>query len=315
MVGPTVNPFEPVPLTTTPRAGELKMGHPKPFTGKRSDLDKFLQEVELYLEINDEIYDTDKKKIAFTLSFMTEGDAESWKGGFLRNAKQPTGGLNLGTWAQFQTDIVKDFKPYDAPGDALEELTNLQMGTNSIEDHIARYKALLSAAGVADTSPPAIDYFRKSLNIPLQRKILELPTQPKDLKEWYEWASRLDNNYRRMQRILGRPSDKPSDKGKNGPKRWTFSGAWRDPNTMDVDAMTLEKQTEMMRKGLCFRCEKPGHLSRDCPEKQKTPTQSASTTPKKMNPRELVAHIRSLTATLDEKEKEEFFGLADEGDF
>ena len=64
--------------------------------GKRGELDKFIQDVCLYININKGIYDTDKKKIGYVLSFMNEGDAKSWKGQFLQNA-QTTTGLDLGT--------------------------------------------------------------------------------------------------------------------------------------------------------------------------------------------------------------------------
>jgi hypothetical protein len=64
-------------VTTAPvKASELKLNQPKPFTGKRSEVDDFLQDVELYLEINEEIYNTDKKKIAYALTFMNEGVLE-----------------------------------------------------------------------------------------------------------------------------------------------------------------------------------------------------------------------------------------------
>jgi hypothetical protein len=41
-------------------------------------------------------------------------------------------------------DLKAAFQPYDAPGDALEELTELKMGNTTIEDHIAKYKIILS---------------------------------------------------------------------------------------------------------------------------------------------------------------------------
>jgi hypothetical protein len=189
----------------------------------------------------------------------------SWKTQFLRNARQPTG-LDLETWTQFQTNVQKAFAPYDALGDALEELTALKMGSNTIEDHIAKYKILLDRSGVAETSPSAVDYFRKTLNIPLQRKLLE-PTPPNSLQEWYKWAVRLDNNFRKMQRILGRAIGKTSEKAKEEPRRrWNFQK--KDPNAMDVDTLAMAKRTEYMKKGLCFGCGKPGHLSRDCTEKR-----------------------------------------------
>ena len=43
---------------------------PKSFNGKGEDLDNFLQDVVLYLDINDDLYNNDEKKIAYTLSFI-----------------------------------------------------------------------------------------------------------------------------------------------------------------------------------------------------------------------------------------------------
>ena len=100
---------------------------------------------------------------------------------------------------------------------------------------------------------------------------------------------------------------------------------------MDVDVitkvykkMTDEERTELMRKGLCFKCKKKGHLSRDCPERKgkATAPQSATTaptpapaTPKKMTAKELMAHIRSLMALLNEEEKTEFYDEAEKEGF
>ena len=75
-----------------------------------------------------------------------------------------------------------------------------------------------------------------------------------------------------------------------------------------------------MKKGLCFRCQKAGHLSRDCPEKKGKAAvpQSTATTPapipatlKKMTAKELMAHIQSLTALLNDDEKTEFYDKAE----
>ena len=91
---------------------------------------------------------------------------------------------------------------------------------------------------------------------------------------------------------------------------------------MDVDALNIEKRNEMMKKGLCFRCEKPGHLSRDCPNKGKPAASTSTSTappsyspPKKMGGKELYTHIRSLTALMSHKEKDEFYKEAEEEGF
>ena len=98
---------------------------------------------------------------------------------------------------------------------------------------------------------------------------------------------------------------------------------------MDVDvitktfkAMTDKERTDLMKKGLCFRCKKGGLLSRDCPEKkgkntvpQLTTSTPTPATPKKMTAKELTAHIRSLTALLNEEEKTEFYDEAEKEGF
>ena len=75
-------------------------------------------------------------------------------------------------------------------------------------------------------------------------------------------------------------------------------------------------------KGGSFKCKKEGHLSRDCPERkgkatvpQSTTTAPTPTTPKKMTAKELTAHIRSLTALLNEEEKTEFYDEAEKEGF
>ena len=123
------------------KTSELKLNQRTPFTGKQTEFDDFLQDIKLYLDINEDIYNTNKKKIGYASSFMNEGDAKSWKGEFIQNAQGPTG-LDLGTWTQFVKELTNAFLPYDAPRDALEHLTSMKMGTNTIEDHTAQFKTL-----------------------------------------------------------------------------------------------------------------------------------------------------------------------------
>ena len=147
------------------------------------------------------MYNHPAKKISFALSFINEGDATSWKEQLLEDvmAKEP---FNLGTWDVFEKNLKNVFQPYDAPGDALEEMKILRMGNRSIEEHNAHFKMIITKYGLDKTSPAVIDYYRETLNVPLQRQILSLKNPPKTLQEWYDWAAKLDN-WRKMQQILG----------------------------------------------------------------------------------------------------------------
>ena len=39
-----------------------------------------------------------------------------------------------------------------------------------------------------------------------------------------------------------------------------------------LQKLTPEERAKLAKEGRCFRCRKQGHVSRDCPEKNKTPT-------------------------------------------
>jgi hypothetical protein len=317
--------------TTTHSTTLIKLKDPKTFTGKREELGKFLQDTGLYIAVNDKIYDNDIKKITFVLSYIDEGDAAKWKEEFLESrAKASKGPVDLGTYDQFIADIKQAFQPFDGPGDALEQLKILRMGNNSAEDHVAQFKLLVTRADLTE-SAMLIDAFRETLKIPLQRQIMSLETAPKDLKGWYESAIKLDNKYRRIQRIIGRSTEQKSidkEKKTEEPKRrWTFQQPRKDPNAMDVDVLTTEQREEHMKKGLCFKCHKSGHRSRECTEPGRTPpvktppaysprpTTSSSVPNKKMTPKEIYAQIRSLTTNMNDDEKEELDKLAEEEGF
>ena len=83
---------------------------------------------------------------------------------------------------------------------------------------------------------------------------------------------------------------------------------------MHVDAMSIEERNELMKKGACFRCKKPGHLSKDCLTKNNI-IGAPQEVQKKMTPRKMYIHIQSLTAQLNEEEKTDFFKEAEEEGF
>ena len=169
-----------------------------PFSRKREDLRKFLQEVKIYLLANANAYLNDLDKILFVLSYMSEGDTASWKEEFFDTAEQKAAQdgttLSLGTYPQLITLIEKDFSPYDVPKDTIYEMKEMKMGNSSIEEHVAKFKMLVTKSKLAKNKA-VIEYFQETLPIPLQKNILTLQDPPTTLDKWYKWAIRLQNNF------------------------------------------------------------------------------------------------------------------------
>jgi macrodomain Ter protein organizer (MatP/YcbG family) len=194
-------------------------------------------------------------------------------------------------------------------------MKELKMGGASIEEHVSKFKMLVTKSKLTKNDA-VVEYFRESLPIPLQKNILSLPEQPKNLDEWYAWAVKLQNNYIRMRSAISKTQNRGGNAtssankkaNERGPRRFYFDQTQKDPNAMDVDYMTTEKRETLRRKGACFGCEEIGHLFRDCPHRRKKFIPSLTpSTPQKMKGKELHAHVRSLLAQMEETDKEEFF--------
>ena len=66
------------------RTTEIKGGKITPFAGKRETLEKFLETIGLHLILN-RVKD-DEDKIAFTLTYLEGGNADSWRAAFLKRS-------------------------------------------------------------------------------------------------------------------------------------------------------------------------------------------------------------------------------------
>ena len=156
---------------TTPTIKKTELNLPKPFTGKRTDLQRFLQDTFIFLTINKQHYDNNDKKIAFVMSFMTDGYAALWKeefiGKVIRDSVTQGDDVSFGTYKKFIESLEKSFSPYDAPGDMLDAIKHLRMGEGNFDEHLAKFKLLVSQSGL-DKSLVIIDLFRETLPVGLQ---------------------------------------------------------------------------------------------------------------------------------------------------
>ena len=283
---------------TTPIAKKTELNLPKIFTGKRTNLQRFLQDTFIFLTINKEHYNTDNKKITFVMSFMTDGDAALWKqefiGKVIRDSVTAGNEITFGTYKSFIESLEKSFLPYDAPGDALDAMKCLRMGEGSFEEHLAKFKLLVSQSGL-DESAVVADLFRETLPLGLQRPILLSKKLPVTLQEWYDKVNTFYGNWRKTQWVLGR--GKPIETKKEMPRKTFSFPRQRGPNAMDIDRLTTEERTQLMKEGKCFKCRKQGHLSRDCPPR-------GTETPKPWTGKTAAMHIRSIISGMTQEEKD-----------
>jgi hypothetical protein len=112
------NPVRPImatiPMAQTQvvadKAKEYGMNKPMPFTGDRTKIRQFLQDCLGYLDMSQRIYNSDRLKIGFILSYMNDGKAASWKEYYLDTLEDPNTGMpNFPTLVTFLADVRKAF--------------------------------------------------------------------------------------------------------------------------------------------------------------------------------------------------------------
>ena len=79
---------------------------------------------------------------------------------------------------------------------------------------------------------------------------------------------------------------------------------------MDFDVLMAEEQSDLMKKGTCFRCKAQGHLSRDCPNKETKTEPKKEEKKKAWKGKDLVAYIQAQMLEISEEEKGEFYTAA-----
>jgi Domain of unknown function (DUF4939) len=96
------------------KAKEYGINKPTPFTGDQTKIRQFLQDCLEYLYMNQSIYNTDRPKIGFILSYMNDGEAANWKEYYLDTLEDPNTGMpNFHNLVTFLADVRKAFRAAD----------------------------------------------------------------------------------------------------------------------------------------------------------------------------------------------------------
>jgi Ty3 transposon capsid-like protein len=314
---------QPLPINTItmaqPVAGPkgLNLNKPEAFDGNRDGFKEFLQNVEVYMDVNHETYNNDLKKIAFILSFMTAGAAATWKAQFIDDAYAKPISTNpndrLETYTQFRKDLTEAFSMFDSVGDALDELRSLkEKKMESIDKHIAKFKMLVAKSKIDTTNPLSIELFKETLPWALTLELIKLETPSKTINNWYEWAETLDHRFHKVNWVIERTR---GNSGKERIPQWKYYFPWkeRNPNAMDIDRLTIKEWNQLLKEGKCLRCRKTGHRANKCPENNNK--KGKEVPKKKMNERELHTHVWALFKEMTEKDRDEFLKGAEEVGF
>jgi len=263
---------------TSSTSVKMEAGKPSPFTGRGLVvIDRWLYQIELYFSLTNI---PELKKVSFAVSFLEESALDWWRG--IEDAAQ---GQQL-SWSEFKEQAFKRYRPVQASDTARAILFSLRQ-TGSVQgyyDAFYRQKQMIKDMAEADQ----ISFFVRGLKRQIAREVLR--DRPITLEDAVNRAILCEAMDRDFSRFNG-SSGYDFRKGANNKRGYNSTGATpmelgiteiakEDAEETETIAMgsvaavgvgqkggkmSEEEHQRHMKQGLCFRCHRSGHMSRNCP--------------------------------------------------
>jgi len=152
--------------------------NPPIFNGNRDDADNFISKVEEYLLLNDDVagFNSPKKKVALTLTFMQGAEVAEWTRGVRAWLLQLTPTQNTeDIWNEFLVEFELHFQDTQSHQKARTKLEALQMKMPEIDVYVAKFEKLVRKANYTLGSHKMNQHFIAGLPMAITEDILKDP--------------------------------------------------------------------------------------------------------------------------------------------
>jgi hypothetical protein len=256
---------------------ELKAALPADFSGEPADAMRWIKAIKAYLVLNASIYATDDKQVITALNKMSKGRGVAFSDMWYDQMLNPNIVSSEKTFAKFKESFESTFFPFDTQATSRYELSKLVQKSfkcpdgiyeDGFQKYITDYQNLASKAQISDERT-LCDQFSVGLDIQITTMILSISSPPTMLTKWVEQAKTFHAQKMRILALKG---------GRTPPSSFSSNPRNdREPDTMDVDTVTLSKLTptehaKCIREGRCFHCRKTGYNATNCNSSRKFPS-------------------------------------------
>ncbi|RXW20772.1 hypothetical protein EST38_g5089 [Candolleomyces aberdarensis] len=309
---------------------------PDPYDGNLDNYREFVNRFNIYADLVKDKYDTAEKKILLFLSFLI-GEASYWAENWRDSQPKDTttGATNYGTFTAMFEEFERAYQPTDRQQAAEYEIDRFKQGTMRVSEFITQFKCLarqadyLTKATVTNQPTDQADRqlrarFQKALHPRLLATILDQPraNQPKTFAEWCTTALEREDDWRVKQRAMGSALQRQA-------RSTNLRTTTTDETPKTISRLTEEQWAKARKEGLCYRCQKKGHLVKDCTLPPPNRTAGPSRPPpfqkkkedqkpkKNMTGKQVYRRVRSMAKQVSPEELQKFEhymenGLSDE---
>ncbi len=245
----TAPPSSPSPVITSP------MAKPAPYSGLAEECNGFLLQCSLALEMQPQLYPTDRAKIAF-ISLLT-GRALQWAETIWAQASSVTQSLN-----NFITHFREVFGTPAGNSSVGEQLYRLQQGSMSINDYTLKCRTLAAASGWNERS--LLTTFRQGLEPNLRLRLhLAAYDDSIGLEQFIQLSIRVASRMHScMEDQLGQKNFYPPLRR---PENVSPPEPFPEPMQIETIRLSLSERRRRLKQGLCLYCGASGHVISTCP--------------------------------------------------
>src|SRR5260221_409418 len=211
----------------------------------------------------------------FILSYMKGRAAGTWAMHKIQQVLNPS--RTPMTMDKFKAKVDLIFVDLNQEVTAWQKLSTLQQGTNSINELIQQFEVHGPTSRLGDIG--LVHHFEQVLNSHLRESIYQLCLMPRTWAEWKREASILDNQWRQFNTTCPQmtvpknpttstiiPMHSATPHPSALPSTHSTPPAPSSKSAVDLQPMDLDHMKSKNPPWICYNCNKPGHISHNCPE-------------------------------------------------
>ena len=224
---------------------DLKTPEPDRFDGTSPPVHHFLNQLKIRFRVQAEKFSTEEAKVMYLLALL-KGPAFEWASA-LMDGNDPM----LENYETLTRALVAIFEEPDRMQSALNKISNLKQGTDSVAVYATKFKQLATWAGCDERH--LVHQFRLGLSGAVKDELAarDLPTS---LLEMMTLATRIDH------RLEERARERASEQAPSA--RYPLLPPNNNPMAMEIDA--ARRTAPYSQEWTCHYCHKPGHFIAAC---------------------------------------------------